>query len=355
MLKKFGILLVIALLIAPGCGRKKATVATIAPAIPVKVAAVTVGGIHEVYKTTGTVEANQEGKVSAKIAGRVSQVRVKLGDFVQPNQILILLEKDDLLNQNRQAKAGLSQAQASLKQNKDSFARLQKLYQQQAISQQEFDQAQTALDIAENQVQQAQATLALNENQLKNTEIVAPFNGFVGLLNVTQGDVVSPGVPLLAVADLSKVLVTINLSDSYIGRIHKGQTVQIGFSAYPGETFSGTVHQISPLANEATKTFPVKIVLANPGQKLKAGMIAEVKFNFNERNNVMTIPTEAIVDEIGNKSVFVVENNKARRKPVTLGISDDRKVEIVSGLTGNERVVVLGQNNLDDGLKVVVK
>ncbi|HYH03159.1 MAG TPA: efflux RND transporter periplasmic adaptor subunit, partial [Bacillota bacterium] len=265
------------------------------------------------------------------------------------------LEKDDLLNQNRQAKAGLSQAQASLKQNKDSFARLQKLYQQQAISQQEFDQAQTALDIAENQVQQAQATLALNENQLKNTEIVAPFNGFVGLLNVTQGDVVSPGVPLLAVADLSKVLVTINLSDSYIGRIHKGQTVQIGFSAYPGETFSGTVHQISPLANEATKTFPVKIVLANPGQKLKAGMIAEVKFNFNERNNVMTIPTEAIVDEIGNKSVFVVENNKARRKPVTLGISDDRKVEIVSGLTGNERVVVLGQNNLDDGLKVVVK
>lgn len=355
MLKKLAIFLGLMLLLAPGCGRKKATVATVAPAIPVKVSAVTVGEIHEIFKTTGTVEAVREAKVSAKIAGRVAQVRVKLGDFVRSNQVLIQLEKDELINQNHQAKAGLSQAQASLKQSRDSFGRLQKLYQQQAISQQEFDQAQTALDIAENQVQQAQATLALNENQLNNTAIVAPFSGYVGLLNVTQGEVVNPGVPLLSVAELSRVLVTINLSDSYIGRIHKGQPVRIGFTAYPDETFTGTVHQISPLANETTKTFPVKIQLANPGQKLKSGMLAEVKFNFNERKNVMKVPTEAIVDEIGAKSVFIVQNNQAVRKTVALGITDGKMVEIRSGLSGDEQIVVLGQNNLDDGLKVVVK
>lgn len=354
-MKKIALIIVLLVLSATGCGRKNATAATAAPAVPVKVAPVSLGDIHQVFKTTGIVEANQEGQVSAKIAGRVSQVRVKLGDYVHANQTLILLEQDDLLNQNLQAKAELAQAQANLKQSRDNFVRLQKLYQQQAISKQEFDQAQTTLDIAENKVQQAQAALALNENQLRNTTIAAPFNGYVGLLNVTQGEVVNPGVPLLTVADLSKVLVTVNLSDSYIGRIRKGQKVSIGFTAYPGKQFTGTVHQISPLADETTKTFPVKIILNNPDQKLKAGMLAEVKINFNERKNVLKLPIEAIIDETGNKSVFIVQNNQAVRKRVTLGITDGKMIEIRSGLTGDEQVVVLGQNNLDDGLKVVVK
>jgi RND family efflux transporter MFP subunit len=354
MLKKLGSLLILLLLVTPGCGRKKA-VTTLTPAIPVKTTAVARGVISEVYKTTGIVEANQEAKVSAKIAGRISQVRVKLGDFVRANRVLIELEPDDLQNENHQAQASLSQAQAKLKQSRDNFHRLQQLYQQQAISRQEFEQAQTELDIDTNQVKQAQATLALNENQIKNTRIIAPFNGYIGEVEVTQGEVVNPGVPLLTIADLSQVLVTINLSDSYIGRIRRGQTAQIGLSAYPGAVFSGKIIRIAPIANENTKTFPVKIVLANPGQKIKSGMLAEVRFNFNERKDVLKIPINAVVDEIGAKSVFVVAKGRAIRKSVTLGISDGKMVEIVSGLTGTERVVILGQNNLDDGLKVTVK
>jgi HlyD family secretion protein len=355
MLKKISLVLSLVLLVTAGCGRKKAAVVTTAPAVPVKVTAVARGGIHEIYKTTGTVEANREAKISAKIAGRVTQVRVKLGDFVRANQVLIQLEPDDLLNQNYQAKAACSQAQATLKQNRDNFDRLQQLYQQQAISRQEFDQAQTALDIAASQVKQAQAGLALNQDQVKNTAITAPFSGYVGLLKVTQGEMVSPGVPLLSLVELSQVFITINLSDSYIGRICKGQTVQIGFTAYPDAPFSGTICQISPMADTATKTFPVKIVLANPNQKLKVGMLAEVRFNFNERQNVLQVPVDAIVDEIGNKAVFVVEKGRAVRKKVTLGISDGKMVAITAGLIGRERVVTLGQSNLDDGLKVTVK
>jgi HlyD family secretion protein len=355
MQQKLVIIFILLLLTAPGCGRKKAAVTVKAPVVPVKVAVAGRGALHEIYRTTGTVEANQEAKVSAKISGRVTAVPVKLGDFVRSGQLLIQLEPEDLQNQNLQAQAAYLQAQANLNQSRDNFERLQQLYEQEAISQQEFNQARTALDVAENQVKQAQASLALNKNQVKNSRITAPFSGYVGALNVTQGEVVSPGVSLLAVVDLSQVLVTINLSDSYIGRIHKGQTAQIEFTAYPGTVFTGKIRRISPLADEATKTFPVKISLANPQQKIKSGMLATVNFSFNERRNVLRVPVDAIVDEIGAKSVFVVKKGRAVRKAVTLGISDGRMVEIVSGLTGKERVVTLGQNNLEDGLKVTVK
>jgi RND family efflux transporter MFP subunit len=204
-------------------------------------------------------------------------------------------------------------------------------------------------------LKQAEANLSLNENQMSYAYIKAPFNGFIGSLDVTLGEVVSPGVPLLSVAELSNVLVVINLSDSYIGRVTRGQKINLTFTAYPEEVFQGTVAQIAPVANDATKTFPVKIFLANPGNKFKAGMLAEVKFNFNERKNVIKIPTDAVIDEIGNKSLFTVDNNTAVRKSVTLGISDGNMVEVLSGLTGTEKIVVMGQNNLDDGLKVVVK
>jgi RND family efflux transporter MFP subunit len=355
MIKQIAILTILLLVVTPGCIRKKAAVTTVAPAIPVRVSPVTTGDLSEVYQTTGKVTANREATISAKIQGKVAQVPIKMGDFVTAGQTLIQLDQDELANQNRQAKATLAQAQARLKQAKNDFERLQKLHEEQAISQQEFDQTQTALDVAESEVQQTRANLAYNQDHLNATKITAPFNGYVGLLNVTQGEVVSPGSPLLTVSDLSQVFVTINLSDSYIGRVKKGQSIQLTFTAYPGEMFRGTVRQISPTADPATQTFPVKILLANTAQKLKAGMLAEVKFNFNQRHNVFQLPSEAIVDETGSKSVFIVQNSRSIRKKVILGITNGKMAEIRSGLTGKEQVVTLGQNNLEDGSKVVVK
>jgi RND family efflux transporter MFP subunit len=355
MTKQAAILTILLLVVTPGCLRKKAAAPVSVPAIPVRISPVTTGELSEVYKTTGTVSANREAKISAKIQGKVTQVPIKMGEFVATGQTLILLDHDELAYQCRQSKAALSLAQANFKQAKSNFERLQKLYEEQAISQQEFDQVQTSLEVNENEVRQAQANLDLNQDHLNATTITAPFNGYVGLVDVTQGEVVSPGSPLLTMADLTKVFVTINLSDSYIGRVKKGQTIQLTFTTYPGETFQGTVRQISPIADPATQAFPVKILLTNTARKLKVGMLAEVKFNFNQRQKVLQIPIDAIIDETGNKSVFIIKKNKAVRKKVALGISNGKMTEVLSGLTGNEQVVVMGQNNLEDGSKVVVK
>ncbi len=332
--------IVILALTASGCGRKtKAT--TSAPGIPVKVTTVQKGNLGEVFITTGVLEANQEVSISPKVSGRVAKIHVKMGDYVSANQILVELEQDDYA-------IGLARAEASYKQSKDNFERSQKLFAEKIISPQEYERAQTEFQINEAAYKQA-------KNQLDDTRIRAPFSGQIGFSNATLGGLVSPSAPLLSVVDLSTVFVSVNLSDSYISQTKTGQLASISLSSFPNQTFNGKVAQIAPAADKTSKTFPVKITLDNSSHRLKSGMLAEAKLSFNEKNNVLKIPSESIVDEVGAKAVYVVEKDTARRRIVTPGVSDGKMVEIVSGLAEKEFIVILGQNNLEEGSKVVVK
>ncbi len=332
--------IIILTLAAGGCGRKTDAV-TSTPEIPVKVTTVQKGDLGEIFVTTGALEANQEVSISPKVSGRVAKVHVKMGDYVEANQVLVELEQDDY-------EIGLASAEAAYKMSKETFERQKKLYTERLISPQEFEGAQTEFQIKEAAYKQA-------KNQLENTKIRAPFSGQIGFSNATLGGMVSPGTLLLSVVDLSTVLVTINLSDSYISQAKIGQTAEVRLSSFPGQNFNGKVAQIAPAADKTSKTFPVKIVLDNSSRRFKAGMLAEAKLSFNQRDDVLKIPAEAIIDEIGTKAVYVVEKDTARRRIVTPGISDGKMVEILSGLGENEFIVILGQNNLEEGSKVVVK
>lgn len=358
MVKKLFILTFLAamtLLISTGCGRKQAAAIPEEPAVPVQIAAATVEDLQEIFTTVGTVEADSKAIISSKVSGRIAQVLVNLGNYVKKGQVLASLEKTDFLNEREQAKATLLQAEASHVENKATFSRMQKLFNEELISRQEYDSAKTQLEIAETSVQQARFGLALREEQLQNTEIRSPITGYVGSRQINPGEMVSPGVKLMEVVDLSNVYITVHLSDSYIAQIKPGQNAQISLTSLQEAIYTGSVDQVSPLADATQKTFPVRIRLDNSSGVFKDGMLAEVKLNFNHRQGVITIPINAVVDEVGTKAVFVVEEDRAIRKIVELGISDGNRIEILSGLTAGEQVVVLGQANLEDGSKVVVK
>ena len=355
MTKKILLIILFSLIIS-GCGaRANMNVEMKNKAIPVKVTTVKRGNLAEVFSIVGTIEAKRQANISAKVPGRVAEVHVQLGDYVTANQLLVELEKSDFQNQNKQAKALLAQAEVNYKQSKDNYERMQKLFAEKLISQQQFDAAQMQFEVAEAQLKQAQAGAEVSDSQLNNTEIRAPFSGYIGFCKVNPGEIVAQGIPLMSVVDLSKVYVLINLSDSYIGQIKKGQKVQVSLQAYPDDVFSGKVVQIAPAADMMTKTFPIRIEVDNQKQKCKAGMLAHVKFNFNERKDVLQIPAEAVIDEIGNKAVYVIQGNIARRKVITPGITDGKMLEVVAGLKADEKVVIIGQSNLSDGTKVVVK
>ncbi len=332
--------IIILTLAAGGCGRKTNAVTSV-PEIPVKVTTVQKGNLGEVFVTTGALEANQEVSISPKVSGRVAKIYVKMGDYVSANQILVELEQDDYA-------IGLASAEAAYKMSKETFERQKKLYAERLISPQEYEGAQTEYQIKEAAYLQA-------KNQFENTKIRAPFNGQIGFSDATLGALVSQSTPLLSVVDLSTVFVTVKLSDSYISQTKISQTAEVSLSSFPRETFTGKVVQIAPAADKTSKTFPVKIALDNSSRRFKSGMLAEAKLSFNQRSDILKIPAEAIIDEVGTKAVYVVEKDTARRRIVTTGVNDGRMVEIVSGLTEKEFVVILGQNNLEEGSKVVVK
>ena len=332
--------IIILTLAAGGCGRKTNAVTSV-PEIPVKVTTVQKGNLGEVFVTTGALEANQEVSISPKVSGRVAKIHVKMGDYVSANQILVELEQDDYA-------IGLASAEAAYKMSKETFERQKKLYAERLISPQEYEGAQTEYQIKEAAYLQA-------KNQFENTKIRAPFNGQIGFSDATLGALVSQSTPLLSVVDLSTVFVTVKLSDSYISQTKISQTAEVSLSSFPRETFTGKVVQIAPAADKTSKTFPVKIALDNSSRRFKSGMLAEAKLSFNQRSDILKIPAEAIIDEVGTKAVYVVEKDTARRRIVTTGVNDGRMVEIVSGLTEKEFVVILGQNNLEEGSKVVVK
>jgi RND family efflux transporter MFP subunit len=328
---------------------------TVVEAIPVKVTSVASGDIKEIFTTTGTVEAVESANVSAKVSGRVTSIRVKLGDYVSKGQVLVSLEKEDFTHQLNQSKTALAQAEVSYKQSRDNFNRKQKLFAEQIISQQDYDSAKNEMDIAANQVRQAQVGIDMIQTQLHNTEVRAPINGYIGKRMVNEGEMVSPGIPLISMVDLAQVYVSVNLSDSYITQAKPKQTASVYLASSSGQNYQGSIVQIAPMADPVTKTYTVKILLDNPGRILKEGMLAQVTLNFNEKKNIFKIPIDAVLDETGTKAVYVIKNNKADRRQVQLGISDGKSVEVISGIKDLEKIVVLGQNNLEDGAKVVVK
>jgi RND family efflux transporter MFP subunit len=325
-----------------------------AQTIPVKVAPVERGSLAELFNTSGMVEARQSASLAPKISGRIGRVMVRLGDYVSAGQLLIELEKDDLLNNKKQAQAAYDQADTNYRINRDNLARMKKLFADGLIAQQQMETAQAQNDMAESQRNQARVGVELTDSMVKNAEIRAPINGYIGLCNANPGEVVNPGVPLVSIVDLSRIYVAITLSNNYISQIRRGQTAQVELGV-PAQKQTGTVTEIAPAANPATKTFTVRIAIANPGYRFKEGMLADIQLNFNQRANILKIPMEAIIDDIGKKSVFVIKDNIAQRIEVVPGISDGKMVEIVSGLTSSDQVVVLGQNNLEEGSKVVVK
>lgn len=374
------------------CGKKdQQPVNTEDHRVPVEVKAAARGDIYDLVRVNGRVSPAVEINVFSKLAGKVESVNYDIGDRVKKGDVLFALERTDFINQVKQAEAALSMAEANysslaggtlLKQleqaeanylnAKENYERMKALYEEGAVSKQQFEgvelqftlakaqyesaviAAPSNLKAAEAQVKQAQAALELARSQLENAVVVSPVSGIVAAKNVNPGEMVSPGMPVFTIVDLDKVFVEVNISESIINRVQIGQEVQVRVSSAGNGEFKGIVTNISPSADPRTRAFLAKIELDNPGHRLKGGMFAEVILPTDKRENVILVPQEAVLDMGNEKIVFVVMENTAYRRSVAVGIKDGRDIEIVSGIEEGENVVVAGQYTLRDKARVLI-
>ena len=337
----------------------------------VKVAVVRRGEIAVPIFATGTIYPDRESKIGPKISGTVASVYVDEGDVVRDGQILAELEQDNILIAKRQCEASVSVAEAQLREAevkernlRKEKERLANLYEKKAISQQRYDDIETAhsmavsrLEVLRAQIVSCQENLAMAEQKLRDSTILAPFSGIIVKRFVNPGEYITtmPPTVLFVIMNIDKVRTEVGLPEVHLARVAIGNPVEITVDTYPDARFSGKVSTINPLVDPVSRAFTVKVEIPNGSHRLKAGMFARVKLYPRIHKNSLIVPFKSVVRTGGETAVYVLNGNCVSLRPVTVGITDEREVEVMDGLKQGEEVVIEGHYGMADNTRVQVQ
>lgn len=327
-------------LLAAGCGRHSKTAA---PESALPVATVRVQTIGDqprqlAEEILGTVRAKTRATLEAKVAGRIAELPVALGQSLKAGDLVARLDV-------REIRAKLDQARAVLEQARRDRARFEALLRQQAVTQAEFDGVEARFRVAE-------AAVAEAETMLGYAEVRAPFDGVVTRKLADVGDLASPGRPLVELEDPKALRLEADVPEALIAGVHAGAKLPVRVSALNLD-LEGVVAEIAPAADPNSRTFRVKLDLPDaPG--LKAGLFGRVAVPVGE-TRAPRVPISALVQRGQMEMVFVVADGRAQMRLVKSGKRFGGEVELVSGVRPGERVVVEGAAGLVDGQPVEAK
>ena len=249
---------------------------------------------------------------------------------------------------NAEQQARLAEAQANLALARQESARADKLRNRDAVSVAARDRAKAELAVA-------RARVDLARIELERTEIRAPFDGVVGVALVDPGDRVDDDTSLIQIDAIERLQVTFALTEHAIALTLPGSRVFIKVAPYPGELFPGEVFYVSPTIEAATRRVYMKAWVENSDRRLRAGLFANVDLEIARRENAILVPESAVVfDRQGTYVWRVDEEGVPTRTPIDLGLRQEGRVEVTTGLRAGDQIVVAGTHKVMDGQRVVV-
>jgi len=303
------------------------------------------------------INPNRMARVFAPLPGRVTSVKVRLGDAVQQGQPLLTIESPEAyvaMAAYRQAQSSLRESKAALAKAQADLDRLQALYEHKAAAQKDVLNAKNELAQAKAGVEQSESACEESLHRLQilglkpdglNQEIIvrAPIRGKILEVNTAPGEYRSDtGEPLLTVADLSSVWAASDVPESVIRQIDVGEQVEIRLTAYPGEVFRARVVRIADTVDPESRTVKVQAVLRNPNGRLRPEMFGEMRHSHGVRT-LPVVPAAAVVQGDGQSWVYVEQApGQFRKTVVTTGAAQDGMLPILSGIQAGDRVVVEG-------------
>lgn len=323
---------------------------------------------------TADIQPYQQVAIFSRVDGAIVTMHVDKGDTVKAGQVLLEIDHTDYVHAVNRAKADLAAAranvvsqEATIKNAHLNLARTQALIKDQYISQQDVDNAQAAYDVAVAQTDalraqghQAEVALQQAETRLAYSYIRAPFSGHIALRNLDQGAFVSGSTGststvsrgILLLQDITTVRVLLDVVEKDVPLVKIGQQAELRADAYPNRVFTGRVTRLAQTLDRTTRTMTVEVAVENPDRALKGGMFARVELVAGAHANALQIPMDAVTRLESDQYLYVVQDGKARKISVTLGIQDGGMVEITNGLTGDEPVIVSGKDLVTDGVMV---
>jgi RND family efflux transporter MFP subunit len=323
---------------------------------------------------TADIQPYQIINVFSRVDGYIAKIHVDKGDFVKENQLLVEVDHTDYVHAVNRAKANLEaaranvvSAEATIRNAKVSLDRMRTLIKEEFVSQQDLDNAQAAYDVAvaqvdslRAQVHQMEVALQQAETNLTYSYIRAPFPGSISLRNLDAGAFVSGSTGststlsrgILVLQDITTVRVLVDVVEKDVPLVQIGQPAELRAEAYPDRVFRGTVTRVVQALDRNTRTMTLEVDIPNPDRALKGGMFARVELVVGTHVNALQIPIDAVTRLESDQYVYTVQEGKARRAPVVLGIQSDGLIEVTKGLTGTDPIIVSGKDLVTDGVKV---
>jgi len=310
---------------------------------------------------SGLARAGVESNLSFKVAGTVQRVAVSPGDSVRAGQLIAELDASDYQLQLQDAQAALTRAEAQERNASSNYDRVQALYENNNASRNDLDAARTAHESAVAATRSAQARVELARSQVADTRLVAPVSGAVPSVAIETNENVRAGQVVAVLTSGSRMEVELGVPEMLIARVATGSAVVITFDALPGRTFNGRVTEVGIATSDRLNTFPVTARLDQPDPAIRAGMAAEVRLNFESgsADPRFFLPAAAVGEDREGRFVFVLEHTTGdrgtvHRTPVTVGELTTDGIEILSGLTDGDLVVIAGVSRIHDGQEVRV-
>ncbi len=417
-MKKFLIILIIVLALAGAAGYRIYDMATTEAVesvqkiqeksgVPVRAFEAEHADLKNTVSVSGSIEPFQTVHICPVIAERIQTIHVKVGRKVAKDDLLVTLDPTksklnlaathasrdlaqhqlaELLNGSRPeeietARAAVAQAQAFFQLQQLELERFKKLYEEEATTlrqlqtaENQFNTAKAALDsaqaqfnlikkgprdediaMARTQLESARVSVQQAERDLADHYLTSPFDGRTTVHLLEPGDIVDFNQPIFQVLQIDPIYLVLEVSELYIPKLKLQMQVNITVDVLPGEIFTGTVDQINPQANDATRGFTTKILIDNQDEKLKPGMFARARIVIGEIANALVVTTDAIRFEGGQVFVLVVDDSlTVQKRNITTGAAFDNLTQVIEGLNAGEKVITLSQDIVQNGSKVII-
>lgn len=309
------------------------------PPVAVRTVVLAPGEWQDSVQALGTAKANESVTVTAKVSESVQKVNFDSGDYVEAGQVLV-----DLTGQVQLA--GLEEARAAFKEAEQQLKRGEELAAKNLIPGSQLDTQRATRDAARARMDQVRA-------QLSDRVITAPFDGVLGLRQVSPGSLVTPGTAIATLDDVSIIKLDFSVPETLMAALASGQAVTALSAAYPGETFEGVLRTIDSRVDPVTRSVMVRAELPNPERKLRPGMLLTVDVRRAPRA-ALALPELALLQVGRNSFVYRVgADGVIAQAPVKTGARERGRVEILDGVAAGDRVVVEGTGKLRPGAKVV--
>ena len=289
---------------------------------------------------TGTLYPEKELDIAAETQGKITSLNFTLGQLVQRGSVVALID-------DKVRKLNFESAKIDADKLEKDLERTENLYKGGTASGQELDNSRSSYETAKNKLDEA-------EKQFSDTKITSSISGVITEKKIEEGTYVNPGTVIASIVDIARLKVRLHVSEAYAYRLKVGDKVTMSTDVYPGVGFTGTISFISSRGDDA-HNYPVEIEMVNSTKNpLKAGTFVRVNIKIDAHRDGLFIPREALQGSIKEARIYVAENSKARLKEILIGEGSGDLLEVISGVSETDKIIVSGQVNLSDGKPIKI-